>query len=34
MAMPLGERNVFDGIGLGDIDPIPVASGLSHRLTA
>jgi hypothetical protein len=33
MAMALGEWDVFDGIGLGDIDPIPVTRGLSHRLT-
>jgi len=34
VAVPLGKRNVFDGVGLRDRDPIAVSSGLSQRLTA
>jgi hypothetical protein len=32
--MPLGKRDVLDRIRFGDGDPVPVTSGLSHRLQA
>jgi len=31
VTMPVGEWDVLDGIRLGNRDPIPVASRLSHR---
>ena len=34
MTVALGKRDVFDRIGFGDRDAIPVSSGLSQRLTA
>jgi hypothetical protein len=32
VTVAVGKRDVFDGIGLGNVDAIPVASSLSHRL--
>jgi hypothetical protein len=32
VAMPVGKRDVLNGIGLGNRDPIPITSRLGHGL--